>query len=98
MEKLKWFSGGKDRGNQALTLITELLKELSNDPKSNTLQNVLLNYKDELERKQSAVPHILSRMNLDISSAIRKDQLSLSHTQSSVLNELTTLSTIRYGY
>lgn len=97
MEKLNWFASGKERGDQALTLIAELLKEFNNDPKSNTLQNILLNYRNELERKPSAVPHILSRMNLDISSAIRKDQLSLSHTQSDMLKELTALSNIRYG-
>lgn len=98
MEKLKWFSGGKEREEQAINIITGLLSDLNNDTKSQSLQKILINYRDELERKQTAVPFILSRMNMDISHAITKDGLSLSDTQSNMLKKLSSLSNIRYGY
>lgn len=98
MNKLKWYSGGQERGDQAITFITELLTDLNTNSKSGSLQRVLRNYKDELERKEAAVPLILSRMNMDISNAIRKDQITLSSTQSNKLKKLTSLSSIRYGY
>ncbi|EAF7732702.1 hypothetical protein AV585_15660 [Listeria monocytogenes] len=41
---------------------------------------------------------MLSRMNLAISHAIRKNGVILSDTQSTILKELTSLSSIRYGY
>ena len=97
MSELKWFSGGKERGDQAIIIITDLLSELNNDPKNQALQKVLSNYQDELTRKEAAVPLILSRMNLDISSAMRKDEVLLSDAQSNKLKELTSLSNIKYG-
>lgn len=97
MSELKWFSGGKERGDQAIIIITDLLNELNNDPKNQALQKVLSNYQDELTRKEAAVPLILSRMNIDISSAMRKDGADLPQPQADKLKELTALSNIRYG-
>lgn len=51
MSKLKWFSGGKERSDQALTLINELLKELDKNPNSQALQKLLANYQNELRKK-----------------------------------------------
>ncbi|MGG5329484.1 bacteriocin immunity protein [Enterococcus sp. AZ163] len=98
MSKLKWFSGGKDRGEQALAIITDLLNELANNSFNKSLQQVLGTYKEELTKKESSVPFILSRMNLDISNALKEDGVALSASQSSKLKKLSSLSNIRYGY
>ncbi|EOH91047.1 bacteriocin immunity protein [Enterococcus pallens] len=95
---MKWFSGGKDRGEQAVTIITELLNELANDSDNKFLQQILGTYKEELTKKESSVPFILSRMNLDISNALKEDGVALSAGQSSKLKKLSSLSNIRYGY
>ena len=50
MSKLNWFSGGKERSDQALALITEILRELDTDQNSQALQKVLANYQNELRK------------------------------------------------
>ena len=98
MGKLKWFSGGKERSNQAENIITDLLDDLKTNLANESLQNVLENYFEELEQKGASIPMILSRMNLDISKAIRNDGVTLSDYQSKKLKELTSISNIRHGY
>lgn len=98
MGKLKWFSGGKERSNQAEIIITDLLDDLKTDLDNESLKKVLENYLEELKQKGASVPLILSRMNLDISKAIRNDGVTLSDYQSKKLKELTSISNIRYGY
>lgn len=98
MDKLKWFAGGDERGKQAENIITDLLDDLKRDLDNETLQKTLENYLEELEQKGASVPLILSRMNLDISKAIRNDGVNLSDYQSKKLNELISITNIRYGY
>lgn len=98
MSKLKWFSGGKERSDQALALINELLKELDKNPNSPALQKLLANYQNELRKKERSVPFILSQMNIEISNLLKKETISLSDSQSNNLKQLMTLSNIRYGY
>lgn len=98
MSKLKWFAGGNEREEQAKIIITDLLKDLKTDSGSELLQKILENYLEELENKSTPVPMILSRMNLDISTAIRNNGVTLSEYQSKKLKELTAISNIRYGY
>ncbi|MDB1724486.1 hypothetical protein PMV48_11950, partial [Enterococcus avium] len=50
MSKLNWFSGGKERSDQALALITEILRELDTDQNSQALQKILANYQNELRK------------------------------------------------
>ncbi|WP_207695625.1 hypothetical protein DOK67_0002243 [Enterococcus sp. DIV0212c] len=97
MDKLKWFSGGNERGKQAENIITDLLDDLKTGTDNESLQKVLENYLEELKQKSASVPMILSRMNLDISKAIRNDGVALSDHQSKKLKELTSISNIRYG-
>jgi len=98
MNKLKWFSSGIARGNQAVAIITELLVELNNDSSSLPLQKVLDDYKVELEKKESSIPYILNRMNIAVSNVTLKNGISLSASQSSKLEQLQKLSYIYYGY
>lgn len=98
MNKLKWYSGGQERGNQAITIIKELLNVLEENKKNDELKKILDKYIDELHKNQSSIPFILSRMNIDISNTIRKNEISLSNNQSDILKKLFALSNIRYGY
>lgn len=97
MSTVKWFSGGIERGDQAVSIINVLLenKELS---QNDQVRKTLLKYRAELQKKGSSVPFILSRMNLDISKALRNDGVCLSEEQKNYLKQLTSLSNIRYGY
>lgn len=97
MSKVKWFSGGVERGNQAVQIINELLNDdkiISDSP----LEITLKKYRIELQQKESSIPFILSRMNLDISKILRSDPNQLSKEQTNKLKILTSLSNIRYGY
>ena len=98
MSKLNWFSGGKERSNQALALITEILRELDTDQNSQALQKVLANYQNELRKEERPIPFILSQMNVEISNILNKKAISLSNTQAKKIKQLLTLSYIRYGY
>ena len=71
MKKLKWFSGGNERAEQAIQLIDELLRDFDDSSShSDRLRTVLRNNREALIYKQAAVPFILSRMNLEISNAL----------------------------
>ena len=59
---------------------------------------MLEKYIDELEKKESSVPFILSRMNIDISKALTKDKSVLNDTQENILKKVSSTSHIRYGY
>lgn len=98
MSKLNWFSGGKERSNQALALITEILRELDTDQNSQALQKVLANYQNESRKEERPIPFILSQMNVEISNILNKKAISLSTKQAKKLKQLLTLSYIRYGY
>ena len=98
MSKLNWFSGGKERSDQALALITEILRELDTDQNSQALQKVLANYQNDLRKEERPIPCILSQMNVEISNILNKKAISLSTKQAKKLKQLLTLSYIRYGY
>ena len=98
MSKLNWFSGGKERSDQALALITEILRELDTDQNSQALQKILANYQNELRKEECPIPFMLSQMNVEISNILNKKAISLSTTQAKKLKHLLTLSYIRYGY
>lgn len=98
MDKLKWFSGGDDRRKKAEVIIRELLNDLETDFGNEALKKVLHSYLKTLKSEGTSVPLILSRMNLEISSALKKDGLPLTETQSNQLKKLSSLSNIRYGY
>ena len=88
MSKVKWFSGGVERGNQAVQIINELLNDdkiISDSP----LEITLKKYRIELQQKESSIPFILSRMNLDISKILRSDPNQLSKEQTNKLKILT---------
>ena len=97
MPNLNCFSGGLEISEQAINILDELLSD-KNSELHDDLRAVLMNYKGELIRKSSGIPFILSRMNLDISKSLQKKNIILTNTQTSKLKQLTSLSTIHYGY
>lgn len=98
MGRLKWFSVGEDRRREALTVIGDLVSDLSEKTGNQSLHNLLTSYRDELESEGASTPFILSRLNLDISRLIREEGISLSKEESKQLTKLRQLLTIRYGY
>ena len=48
MAKIKWFSGGSDRSTEAINTIDQIINEFDS---KNSLQIVLEQYKDELQKK-----------------------------------------------
>lgn len=98
MGLLNWFSGGTDRSAEAIKLIAALLNALGTDAQNAPLLVVLNKYEHELIKQESAVPFILSRMNISIANAIRSNQMTLNAKQTEKLNQLQALSNTRYGY
>ncbi|ANY14245.1 bacteriocin immunity protein [Latilactobacillus curvatus] len=95
---MKWYADGQERGHQAITMIKALLNDLKQDDQAAPLQSVLHSYQTEIEAQTTAVPLILSRMNIAIANVIQKEGLDLSASQQAKLKEMTALSMIRYGY
>ena len=75
MTGLKWFAGGKERREQAVAIIDEVIETIGDKPDYADLKQVLHSYRTELADSRSATPYILSRMSLEISEVVRKDQL-----------------------
>lgn len=98
MSILKWYAGGQDRAEQAISILTELVADLKQSQQKMPLQQVLSDYIEAFRKKESAVPFILSRMNLDISSALKNNQIVLTVSESDKLDALMALANIRYGY
>jgi Enterocin A Immunity. len=94
----KWFATGAERGDEVVKIITVLLDELSNDPTKAPLEQVLLSYKTELEKRESSVPHILSRMNIAVANTMIQNHITLSQNQSDELKKAMNQSHIMYGY
>jgi hypothetical protein len=78
MSKLKWFSGGTERSNQAKMIILDLLKSLNGQIDKQSLVELLKIYHKELQQSRTSVPFIFNRMNLEISKIIRKNNITLS--------------------
>lgn len=64
MSILKWYAGGQDRAEQAISILTELVADLNHSQQKMPLQQVLSDYIEAFRKKDSAVPFILSRMIL----------------------------------
>lgn len=95
---MKWYSGGKERGDEAIKIIEELLVELKSNVDNEPLENILLSYKNEITSKSYSIPLLFNRMNLEISKTIRNHGIKLSDVESKKLKELMNLLNIRYGY
>ncbi|MGT2893453.1 bacteriocin immunity protein [Streptococcus downei] len=98
MSKLKWFSGSKERRDNALDLLESIIIEIREIEGSESLQEFLLTYKDELEKQKAPIPTILSRFNVELSGVLRDSNIILTDRVKEALNSIRKLSYIRYGY
>ncbi|MDK6233831.1 bacteriocin immunity protein [Aerococcus sanguinicola] len=96
MAALKWFAGGQDRRKEAIKLIQEIEGKLG--PSQPALKQVLADYLLEFQESGISAPYILTRLNLDLSKALRADGQVIPDDQEALLKELSALSQIRYGY
>ena len=83
MKGLKWFAGGKERQEQAVAIIDEVIETIGDKPDYADLKQVLHSYRTELADSRSATPYI---------------QLTLSPCIEERMAELRKLLAIRYGY
>lgn len=65
MKGLKWFAGGKERREQAVAIIDEVIETIGDKSDYADLKQVLHSYRTELADSRSATPYILSRMSLE---------------------------------
>ena len=96
MKGLKWFAGGKERQEQAVAIIDEVIETIGDKPDYADLKQVLHSYRTELADSRSATPYILSRMSLEISKVVRKDQLRVAKIASDSLWLLMSLGRISW--
>ncbi len=64
MKGLKWFAGGKERQEQAVAIIDEVIETIGDKPDYADLKQVLHSYRTELADSRSATPYILSTGNI----------------------------------
>ncbi|WP_290033292.1 bacteriocin immunity protein [Ligilactobacillus cholophilus] len=91
---LRWFSGGQERGNNAIDLLTKLAKVFDKNTQS---YRIIIKFIKELESPNKPVPYILSTFNLEIAKAIQQDDINLNNTQAQLLKKIREISNIRYG-
>lgn len=90
---VEWYSGGQERKKVALRLLAELYQSSDRD----VLRNFFRRYIENLNEGIS-VPFALSAFNLELSSVLIKNKITLSKEQEEKIYELRQLSSIRYGY
>ncbi|CAH0417683.1 bacteriocin immunity protein [Periweissella ghanensis] len=95
MSNVNWFAGGSERDVTALDLINALLPTLAVDSR---LDHVLTDYQTQLTSPTTAVPFILSQLNLAIANATKEDSTQLTAEQTHLIKQIAELSNIRYGY
>ena len=71
MTGLKWFAGGKERREQAVAIIDEVIETIGDKPDYADLKQVLYSYRTELADSRSATPYILKQ---DVTGNIRSGQ------------------------
>ena len=64
MKEIKWYSGGSERAEIALSEITTILDLIPAGTSTNELRQLLFDYAQEINEGVTAVPYILSRMSV----------------------------------
>lgn len=98
MNRLPWFAGGQERRQEALTLLDQLEKDLEGQRDTADLLKLLSTYEQELEQSRTSLPYVLSRLFVELSALLTKEQLTLTPSQKDCLDQLRQLSYIPYGY
>ncbi len=95
--KMKWYAGGGERGQEAVSLTAELVEHLNNEQEL-PLKQLLLEFHQELSQRGQSIPFILSRMNVAIAKVMHENQIVVDAENEQRLKALVALSQIRYGY
>ena len=90
MTGLKWFAGGKERREQAVAIIDEVIETIGDKPDYAGLKQVLHSYRTELADSRSATPYIVLTP--------KSQTFNLSKGFSSVLHRTESFSTICQAY
>jgi len=96
MNKLTWFASGHDKATDALKHLNSLKKNLDETHDAPLIQ-LIDTYCLELTQKESAVPLILSRFNLEFSQCLVKHGLTLSQENQDIIKHIAKLSYTKFG-
>ncbi|MFL2028096.1 bacteriocin immunity protein [Loigolactobacillus zhaoyuanensis] len=94
---MKWYTGGRERGQQANELLTALIDHLNNANEL-PLKRLLFAFHQEIAAQEQSIPFILSRMNVAIAKVMHENQIVVNEENEQRLKALLALVEIRYGY
>lgn len=95
MEKLKWFSGGKERREEAIRIIEELLLDLQTNDSATSVKKTLTRYLNEFKTNGTSFPFLMNCMSLELTDAVLQSNIHFTPEQSEKLKELRKLMEIR---
>lgn len=95
MAKLKWFSGGKERREEAIRIIEELLLDLQTNDSATSVKKTLTHYLNEFKTNGTSFPFLMNRMSLELTDAVLHSNVHFTLEQSEKLKELRKLMEIR---
>ena len=95
MAKLKWFSGGKERREEAIRIIEELLLDLQTNDSATSVKKTLTHYLNEFKTNGTSFPFLMNRMSLELTDVVLHSKVSFTQKQSEKFKELRKLMEIR---
>lgn len=95
MAKLKWFSGGKERREEAIRIIEELLLDLQTNDSATSVKKTLTHYLNEFKTNGTSFSFLMNRMSLELTDAVLQSNIHFTPEQSEKLKELRKLMEIR---
>lgn len=96
VEELKWYSGGAERGQIAMELISDLISRLDSG-KEQPLRELLFGFYREIKAQESSVPYVMNQMNIELAQCMLDNGIVLSEENRKLMKQLQTLRYIRYG-
>ncbi|MCY7161470.1 bacteriocin immunity protein [Streptococcus lutetiensis] len=95
MAKLKWFSGGKERREEAIRIIEELLLDLQTNDSATSVKKTLTHYLNEFKTNGTSFPFLMNCMSLELTDSVLQSNIHFTPEQSEKLKELRKLMEIR---
>lgn len=95
MAKLKWFSGGKERREEAISIIEELISDLHTNDSAEALSKSLIYYLNEFKTSGTSFPFLMNRMSIELTDVILRSEVHLTKEQGEKFTELRKLMEIR---
>ena len=95
MAKLKWFSGGKERREEAISIIEELISDLQTNDSAEALSKLLTYYLNEFKTSGTSFPLLMNRMSIELTDVVLRSKVHLTKEQGEKFKELRKLMEIR---